>query len=112
MRVLLVEDEALVAMMIEDMLADLGHEVVGPAMHLDVGLELAASADLDFAVLDMNLRGESSTPIADILQRRQVPFVFATGYGSRGRTLGAHHGVEIVTKPFDARQLERAITRR
>jgi DNA-binding response OmpR family regulator len=111
MRVLLVEDEALVAMMIEDMLADLGHKVVGPAMDLDAGLKLAASADLDFAVLDMNLRGESSTPIADVLQKRHVPFVFATGYGSRGRTLGAHGDVEIVTKPFDARQLERAITR-
>jgi CheY-like chemotaxis protein len=101
-RILVVEDEALVAMMLEDMLADFGCEVVGPAMRLDEGLELARLNGLDAAVLDINLGGERSYPIADLLEERGVPHAFVTGYGHSGRP-----GREdrVLQKPYREPQL-------
>jgi DNA-binding response OmpR family regulator len=64
-RVLIVEDEMLVAMLVEDYLLDMGHKVVGPAMRLDIALEMAQTADIEFAVLDINLAGQQSFPVAD-----------------------------------------------
>jgi CheY-like chemotaxis protein len=81
-RVLVVEDEMTIALLIEDMLTDLGHEVVGLAMRLPQAMELAATAIVDLAILDVNLDGRMSFPVADLLSARGVPFVFATGYGS------------------------------
>ena len=109
-RVLVVEDEVMIAMLLEDMLADLGHEVVGPATRLEDGLELANSAEFDMAVLDVNLNGMHSRPIADILIRRGVPFVLATGYGNSGSDdVGdARH---ILKKPFTPEDLGLAIAR-
>jgi CheY-like chemotaxis protein len=83
-RVLVVEDEMTIALLIEDMLTDLGHEVVGLAMRLPQAMELAATAIVDLAILDVNLDGRMSFPVADLLSARGVPFVFATGYGSAG----------------------------
>jgi len=107
-RILVVEDEVMIAMLMEDMLTDLGYEVVGPATRLDEALRLADSADLDMAVLDVNLNGQRSTPIADLLSNRGVPFVFATGYGSTGveESYGTRH---ILKKPFSPEDLETAI---
>src|SRR5438067_13075707 len=101
-RILVVEDEALVAMMLEDMLAELGCEVVGPAMRLEEGLELARLNGLDAAVLDINLAGERSYPIADLLEERGVPHAFVTGYGHSGRP-----GKEdrVLQKPYREPQL-------
>jgi CheY-like chemotaxis protein len=85
-RVLLVEDEALVAMLVEDMLADEGCVVVATAARLDEALAHAKNTALEFdvAILDLNLAGESTFAVASALQARGVPFAFATGYGAGG----------------------------
>jgi CheY-like chemotaxis protein len=84
LRMLVVEDEAVVAMALEDMLLRLGCLVVGPALRLKPALELAAAERLDGAVLDINLGDERSFPVAELLRARSVPFLFATGYGGSG----------------------------
>ena len=82
---LVVEDEVLVAMLIEDMLTELGFEVLGPAMRLDAALKNGEGTIVfDLAVLDVNLANEQSFPVAHLLQERGIPFFFATGYGLRG----------------------------
>lgn len=81
MRVLVVEDEVIVAMTLEDILGDLGCSVVGPAYNLADGLALAEAADFDAALLDVNLGGQRSDRIADRLRQRGIPFGFITGYG-------------------------------
>ena len=81
LRVLLVEDESMVALLLEDMLAELGHEVVGPVARLDKALEMAQRQALDVALLDVNLNGKEIYPVAEALAAREVPFVFVTGYG-------------------------------
>lgn len=107
-RILLVEDEVIIALAIEDMLVNLGCEVVGPAYSLTAGQELAASESLDAAVLDINLGGESSDPIARTLQRRHVPFCFSTGYGSSAVPSGFEDR-PILQKPYTLQSLARAL---
>lgn len=108
-RVLVVEDEALICMMIEDMLAGFGCEVVGPAGALAQALVLAGEAEIDVAILDVNLGGKPSFPVADTLQARGIPFIFASGYGAGG--LGPHSGAPVLTKPFLESELEQMIRR-
>ncbi|NEX92790.1 response regulator [Caulobacter sp. 17J65-9] len=108
LRVLVVEDEMLVAMMVADMLEDLGHEPVGPAMRLEQALEMARTAPIDAAVLDVNLGEGKSFPVADVLRERHVPFIFATGYGVQGLSEG-YRDVETLNKPFQAADLARAL---
>ena len=79
-RVLVAEDEALVSMLIEDMLLDFGTEVIGPVARVKDALRLARETDLNLAILDINLAGEATYPVADVLGARGIPFVFATGY--------------------------------
>jgi DNA-binding response OmpR family regulator len=98
-RVLIVEDEMLIAMMLQDMLADAGLEVEGVANSLNAGIELASKADFDLAILDINLNGEEVYPVAEILQRRGIPFIFSTGYGAGGVRPG-FDGTPQVVKPF------------
>jgi CheY-like chemotaxis protein len=105
-RILVVEDEAMVAMLIEDMLAGLGCEVVGPAMRLDHALRLAETGAIDAAVLDINLGGERSDPVADILERRRVPILFVTGYGRSGR---AGRNDRVLQKPYREAELADAL---
>ena len=107
-RVLLVEDEALVAMLVEDYLTDLGFDVVGPAMRLEQAVQMALTADIDFAVLDINLAGKQSFPIAEILRQRGIAFLFASGYGAAGLTEGFEK-VRVLQKPFDRSDLEKAM---
>jgi CheY-like chemotaxis protein len=83
-RVLVVEDEFLIRMLLEDMLDELGYAVAGIAGRLDEAAEMAKSGAFDLAILDVNLDGEDVFPVADILAGRGVPFVFVTGYGGRG----------------------------
>ena len=83
-RVLVVEDETLISMLFEDILADLGCEIVGPAMNIRQATDLATSADIDVAVLDVNLGGDPIFPVAEILDGRGVPLVFSSGYGAHG----------------------------
>ena len=83
-RVLIVEDEVLLALHLEDLLISLGHEVAGHATRIEMAIEFAYKSDIDFAILDINVAGTKSFPVADILRRRGVPFIFATGYGAEG----------------------------
>lgn len=81
-RVLFVEDEAAISLMIEDMLLDLGVEVVGPVSSLEVAEEFARTADVEAAVLDIKLSGAHSYAVADALARRGIPIIFSTGYSA------------------------------
>ena len=110
LRVLVVEDEVLVAMLLEDLLTEMGHQVVGPAIRIREALELARLADLDFAVLDVNVAGNQSFPVADILRERSIPFVFATGYGAEGFEDGYRDEIAL-NKPYEPGELERAIAK-
>jgi len=107
-RVLVVEDEALIGMLLEDGLLEAGAEVVGPACSVKEALELidqvAADGGLSAAVLDINLEGEAVSPVADRLAALSVPFLFATGYGE-GYNHGLHAAAPILAKPFDGNQV-------
>ncbi len=107
-RILVVEDEILLGMLIGDMLTDLGFEVVGPATRLEPALTLAREVALDCAILDVNLNGKQSFPVADILRERGIPFFFATAYGKRGLT-DAYRDTQTLQKPFTAQELEQAL---
>jgi CheY-like chemotaxis protein len=108
LRILIVEDEMLVAMNIEDMLLELGHEVAGLASRLAPALALAAEAEIDAAVLDVNLAGEQSFPVADLLDGRGIPFLFATGYGLGGIE-ERYRSRTVLQKPFRLADLEAAL---
>jgi len=108
LRVLVVEDEMMVSMLIEDMLGDLGCTVVGPASRLDEAMQLARSADLDCAVLDVNLGGQPIFPLADLLRERGRPFAFATGYGDAGLR-DVDKGTPVLQKPFREGDLARVL---
>src|SRR5918998_6506886 len=111
-RVLVVEDEALVAMLVEDGLLDLGAKVVGPAATVDEALRLiegaASGGGLSAAVLDLNLGGAAAWPVADRLAELGVPFVLATGYGE-GRGRDAHPRAPVLAKPFGPDALTAAV---
>jgi CheY-like chemotaxis protein len=109
LRILVVEDEMTIALLIEDMLIDLGHEVVELAMRLPQAMHLAATAAIDFAILDVNLDGRMSFPVADLLRERGVPFIFATGYGSAGLDEHYRGSAPVVKKPFRLQDLRSAI---
>jgi CheY-like chemotaxis protein len=100
-RVLVLEDETLVSMMVEDMLLDLGCEVLGPFAKLDQALEFVGQADggIDAALLDVNLGGIRSFPMAEALADKGVPFVFTTGYDESGLP-DAWRGRPTLRKPF------------
>lgn len=108
-RVLLVEDEMMVAMLLEDMLSDFGCEVIGPAGRVDEALSLARNGAIDVAILDVNLAGQETYPVADVLAAAGIPFVFATGYGAGGLRDGYKHRPTL-QKPFQQRDLIRALT--
>ncbi len=109
-RVLVVEDEALVAMLVEDALLDAGAAVLGPAATVSEALLLLSKENPDVAVLDLNLAGETSTPVADVLAQRGVPFVVATGYGAEGLP-PSHSHVPVLAKPYDPDDLTAALSR-
>jgi len=83
-RVLLVEDDPIIAIMLGDMLRELGCSIVGPAGGAAAALTIIASQPIDGAVLDWNLGREDSSAVADELLRRSTPFVFSTGHGTTG----------------------------
>ncbi|MQW99023.1 response regulator (plasmid) [Sinorhizobium fredii] len=107
-RVLIVEDEFLVAMLLEDLLSEMGHHVVACVARVDEAMKFVDKIDIDFAILDINLDGVKSFPVAEVLRRRGIPFVFATGYGSEG--LAAEFRNELaLQKPYEPLELQRAI---
>ncbi|MGH7100780.1 MAG: response regulator [Acetobacteraceae bacterium] len=110
LRILIVEDEALIAMHLEDVLIGLGHHVVGMAARLDDALALARDATLDLAVLDIRLAGGPSFPVADVLRARGIPFFFVSGYGREGLP-AEYKAASILSKPYDVATLERMIAK-
>ncbi len=98
-RVLLVEDEMMVAGMVQRMLTDLGYAVAGTATTVGEAMEMIGSRGIDAAVLDINLDGEMSYPVADELVGRGIPFLFSTGYGG-GDLPDAYQGSHVLKKPF------------
>ena len=104
LKVLVVEDETIVAMLLEQMLEELSCEVVGVAGQVSAATDLANSSDADIAILDMNLGGERVDPVAQALAARGVPFVFASGYGESGLT-PEWRGRPVLPKPFRLEQL-------
>jgi CheY-like chemotaxis protein len=108
LRVLVVEDEMMVSMLIEDMLTDLGCTIVGPASRLDEALQLARTVELDCAVLDVNLGGQPIFPLADLLREKGAPFAFATGYGDAGLR-DVDRGSPVLQKPFREADLARVL---
>ena len=107
-RILIVEDEALIALQLESSLMGLGHIVEAIAMRVDKALLLARTIDIDFAILDVNVAGILSFPVADILRQRGISFMFATGYGTAGLAEGYRDEVTL-RKPYGLRELARAV---
>ena len=104
--VLLVEDEALVAMMMKDTLAELGFSVVGPVSRAADALVTARLDQLDAAILDVNLGGDLIYPVAEMLAARSVPFVFVTGYDAESIDSRFAH-VPVLQKPIERDVLQR-----
>ena len=107
-RVLVVEDEMLIGMLLEDMLSDLGHSVAAIVPRLKDALAAVDRESYDLAILDVHLHGESAFPVAEALIAKGVPFVFATGYGERGLP-EAYRGRPVLQKPFAKGDLERVL---
>lgn len=108
LRVLVVEDEVAIAMLVEDMLLDLGAVVIGPAGRLSQGKSLAETEEVDIAILDVNVAGESVYPIVDVLAQRGVRFIFSTGYGAGGID-PSWRDRPVLQKPFTQSELETAL---
>lgn len=109
-RILIVEDEVLVSMLIEDIVGDFGCVVVGPAARVDEALSLAGSEDIDAALLDLNLGGARSLPVADLLAQRGIPFVFMSGYGAL-ELQPPHDTRPVLEKPFSPESIETVLLR-
>jgi len=104
-RILVVEDEYLIRMLMEDMLADLGYEVAAAVGTIKEASELAANGAFDAAVLDVNLDGQEIYPVAEILAKRGKPFVFITGYGEGGLS-DPYRNRPTLQKPFQTEQIK------
>jgi DNA-binding response OmpR family regulator len=104
-RILVVEDDMLIAAFIEEVLHGLGCVVVGPASKLDCALQLANDETFDAAILDVTIRGGQVFPVAERLRSRRIPFVLATGYGDWALP-ASFQGQIRLTKPFTIQELE------
>lgn len=107
-RVLVVEDEMIVALFMEELLGELGHRVAGVVPRLDQALARADDGSFDVAILDVHLNGKDVFPLADALADRGIPFAFATGYGERGIP-ERHRQRPTLQKPFRPDELAKAI---
>jgi CheY-like chemotaxis protein len=107
-RVLIVEDEMLVAMLIEDILTEHGFTVAATANSMDQALTFLNRDRCDIAVLDLNLDGTRTFALADEMLNRAIPFVFSTGYGTDGIDAGYAH-IRVVQKPFQDEALVAAV---
>jgi DNA-binding response OmpR family regulator len=107
-RVLIIEDEMLIALMLQDMLEEQGLVVEGVANSLAAGLALARTADAEVAILDINLNGEASYPIADLLRSRGIACIFSTGYGA-GNLKAGYNTVPQLVKPYQQDMLRAVI---
>jgi CheY-like chemotaxis protein len=108
LRVFLAEDEFPVLQLIEDMLEELGCHVIDCVTSVPAALEAAETTEADIAILDVNLRGRSANPIAEILRRRGIPILFSTGYGAAGLD-SEWKDCQVIQKPFPRTLLASAI---
>ena len=108
-RILVVEDEMLILMMIEAMLADMGCELVTTAATIDQAVSLIEEQVFDAAMLDVNLKGDNSRPVADALSARGVPFLFSTG-NSGHHTMANYEDRPVLRKPFSDEALAATLT--
>ncbi len=108
LRILVIEDEAVIAMTAEDMIEQLGFVVAGQAASVNDALAKVEQCDFDLALLDINLNGVMSTPVAHALRDAGKQFIFTTGYGSAG-SQGGFDEIKVVAKPYTIATLERAI---
>lgn len=108
LRVLVVEDEPLIGMDIEDAVEALGHDVVGPVAELEDALELAKIAELGCAILDINILGGHSYPVADILLKRGLPVLLLSSYREETLPVRLHEEARL-PKPFTGEQLRQQI---
>ncbi len=106
--VLLVEDETMIRMLVSDMLLDLGYLVAAEAGDIDQAIKLAQSAKFDLAILDVNVNGKIISPVAEAVALRNLPFVFATGYGADGLP-EKYRDHPALQKPFKIETLQQAI---
>ena len=107
-RILVIEDEAMIRMLLQDMLTDLGHTLAGEAGRLDEALALAQRGEFDLAILDVDLDGQPILPVVEVLIERGLPFVFATGFGTDG-VPEYYRETPTLQKPFQAEALAHAI---
>ncbi len=107
-RILVVEDETFIAMLIEDVLKAIGCDVVGPTGKLETALQLASDAALDAAILDVSIRGGKIYPVAERLLARDIPFVLSSGYNDRALPENLRNKPRLI-KPFTTAQLEEQI---
>jgi CheY-like chemotaxis protein len=108
-RVLLVEDEIMIRMMVSDMVEELGHAVAAEAGDVRSASELAQTGLFDLAILDVNLNGKMSFPVADIIVKRRIPLIFASGYALSNIPV-AYGSAPKLQKPFQIETLAKAIT--
>jgi len=106
-RILVLDDEPLIAMMLEDWLIELGHQVVGPAHTVANALELTEREAIEAAFLDLNLGAGISYAVADALTAKTVPFAFMTGHG--GAVQANYADAPVLAKPFDFEALKRTL---
>src|SRR5712671_218335 len=107
-RILVVEDEVMIRMLLADMLDELGYTVAAEAARIDEALEATKNADFDLAILNANLSGQSVAPVADALVARGIPFVFVTGYDDRGLPK-PYRDRPTLKKPFQMEALKRML---
>jgi len=109
-RILVVEDEGFVAMMLEEGLIDFGYDVVGPASNTRKALKLLAAETVDAAVLDVNLGDERVDPVAEALAAASIPFIFCTGYADASALPPGFQDRPMLTKPYRIEQVHDALT--
>ncbi|EJW12193.1 putative response regulator receiver protein [Rhodovulum sp. PH10] len=107
--ILVVEDEIMIRMLLEDMLGDLGYTIAGAVGRIDDAMKLAETGEFDIAILDVNLNGQTVGPVAEIIEGRGLPFVFATGYGERGLP-EKFAGRPTLQKPFQQENLSKILS--
>ena len=108
-RILIVEDEPLISMMLEDWICEMGHEPLGPVSTVQGAMDFIGTTECDAAILDLNLHRQRSDAVADMLCSRGVPFAFATGE-SPGGIDTRFSNRPTVTKPYNYEGVERVVT--
>ena len=108
LRILVVEDEAAISLLLEDMLIELGFAVVGPAGRVGAALKHVEADAIDLAILDVNVAGQPIYPVVEALVGKGVPFVFSTGYGAGGIDQ-AYRDRPVLQKPFSQADLDRKL---